>query len=144
MADNRTTQQRSQTMQAVHGKDTLPEWIVRRLIHREGYRYRLHPAKLPGKPDIVFPRLRKAIFVHGCFWHAHGCQYGQPPKSRLEYWLPKLEANRARDEAKEAQLRALGWSVLIVWQCETREPDALLPKLLRFLNELTSPDCERR
>lgn len=133
MADNRTQQQRSDTMKAVHGKDTTPEWAVRRLLHGDGFRYRLHRASLPGKPDIVFPALRKAIFVHGCFWHAHGCRYGKPPKSRLEYWLPKLEANRERDALKQAQLRGQGWSVLTVWQCETRKPDALLRKLRRFL-----------
>jgi DNA mismatch endonuclease (patch repair protein) len=143
MPDNRTPEQRSETMRAVHGKNTTPEWIVRRLLHAEGFRYRLHPSALPGKPDIVFPARRKAIFIHGCFWHAHGCRYGQPPKSRLDYWLPKLEANQARDAAKEAQLRELGWTVLTVWQCETREPRGLLSKLRRFLNRTTSPASAR-
>lgn len=135
MADNRTPQQRRQTMQAIPSKDTLPERVVRRMLHSRGYRYRLHPASLPGKPDIVFPSRRKAIFVHGCFWHRHGCKYGKLPKSRQDYWRPKLEANRERDSQKEAELRTLGWSVLTVWQCETRSPEKLLPKLLRFLDE---------
>lgn len=125
-------------MQAVRGKDTSPEWFVRRLLHRRGYRYRLHDARLPGKPDLVFPGRRKAIFVHGCFWHAHGCKYGQAPKSRLDYWLPKLEANERRDREKASQLGDLGWSVLTVWQCETRYPERLARKLQRFLDEQTS------
>ena len=112
-------------MRAVRGKDTSPEWTVRRLLHGMGYRYRLHARDLPGRPDIVFPRKRKAIFVHGCFWHAHGCPIGQPPKSRQDYWLPKLDRNRERDIEKEAALAALGWKVLTVWQCETRDNDEL-------------------
>lgn len=133
MADNRTEQQRSETMRAIRGKDTEPEWFVRRLLHGQGYRYRLHDSKLPGTPDLVFAGRRKAIFVHGCFWHAHGCRYGQPPKSKLDYWLPKLAANRDRDATKQAKLRRLGWAVLTVWQCETRNPERLERKLLRFL-----------
>lgn len=120
-------------MQAVKGKDTKPEWVVRRLLHRMGYRYRLHAHNLPGKPDIVFPARRKVIFVHGCFWHAHGCKIGRPPKSRSDYWLPKLEANSARDAAKQSQLEALGWSVLVVWQCETKDLPGLETKLHTFL-----------
>ena len=85
-------------------KDTEPEWAVRRLLHGLGYRYRLHRKDLPGKPDLVFPSRRKAIFVHGCFWHSHGCRYGRPPKSRLEYWLPKLKRNMKRDANKRAEL----------------------------------------
>ena len=134
MADNRTERQRSETMRAVHGKDTGPEWFVRRLLHRMGYRYRLHDSRLPGKPDLVFAGRWKAIFVHGCFWHAHGCRYGQPPKSKLEYWLPKLETNQRRDREKATMLRGLGWSVCTVWQCETRHPERLARKLHRFLD----------
>ena len=134
MADNRTQQQRSETMRAVRGKDTGPEWFVRRLLHGQGYRYRLHDPDLPGKPDLVFASRGKVIFVHGCFWHAHGCRYGQAPKSKLDYWLPKLEANKGRDREKASQLRALGWSVLAVWQCETLAPKRLYRKLQRFLD----------
>ena len=134
MADNRTDSQRTETMRAVRGKDTQPEWFVRRLLHGQGYRYRLHDTRLPGKPDLVFASRRKAVFVHGCFWHAHGCRYGQPPKSKLDFWLPKLAANRRRDARQRAQLRALGWSVLTVWQCETRRPESLERKLRRFLD----------
>lgn len=134
MADNRTQQQRSETMRAVRGKDTGPEWFVRRLLHGQGYRYRLHDPRLPGKPDLVFASKGKVIFVHGCFWHAHGCRYGQAPKSKLDYWLPKLEANKGRDREKASQLRALGWSVVTVWQCETLSPKRLSRKLQRFLD----------
>ena len=134
MADNRTQQQRSETMRAVRGKDTGPEWFVRRLLHGQGYRYRLHDPDLPGKPDLVFASRGKVIFVHGCFWHAHGCRYGQAPKSKLDYWLPKLEANKGRDREKASQLRALGWSVVTVWQCETLSPKRLYRKLQRFLD----------
>ncbi len=120
-------------MQAVRGKDTGPEWIVRKLAHGLGYRYRLHVKGLPGKPDLVFPARRKAIFVHGCFWHAHGCRYGRPPKSGHDYWLPKLEQNKIRDADKRARLEALGWSVLTIWQCETKDAKALAARLRAFL-----------
>src|SRR5690348_10768683 len=98
MADTRTPAQRSRIMASVQQRNTGPEWIVRRLLHSNGHRYRLHSKKLPGKPDIVFGARKKAIFVHGCFWHGHDCAKGRSPKSRLDYWGPKLEANRRRDE----------------------------------------------
>ena len=122
-------------MQAVRDKNTGPEWVVRRLLHGLGYRYRLHRRDLPGTPDLVFPSRRKAILVHGCFWHAHGCRYGRAPKSRLDYWLPKLERNKERDAEKQARLEALRWRVLTVWQCETRDVDALTVKLCAFLED---------
>lgn len=135
VVDTRTKGQRRRIMQAVRGKDTGPEWTVRRLLHGLGYRYRLHRRDLPGKPDLVFPARKKVIFVHGCYWHAHGCRYGRPPKSRLDYWLPKLEENKRRDAGRLRQLEALGWKVLIVWQCETRDMEALAPKLRTFLEK---------
>lgn len=122
-------------MQAVKSKDTKPEMVVRRLLHSMGYRYRLHRKGLPGKPDIVFPGRKKAIFVHGCFWHWHGCKKGQLPKSRLAYWKPKLTKNVERDKAKTEQLESLGWRVLVVWQCETADVDALASTLRRFMDE---------
>lgn len=134
MADTRTAEQRRRIMQSVRGKDTAPEWTVRRLLHRLGYRYRLHPKGLPGRPDLALPGRRKAIFVNGCFWHGHRCRYGQPPKSRLDYWLPKLEQNKNRDARKRTQLEALGWSVLTVWQCEARDEAALAQRLCAFLS----------
>ena len=139
MADTRTPEQRRRIMRAVRSKDTKPERIVRRLLHGLGYRYRLHRSDLPGKPDLVFPGRRKAIFVHGCFWHAHGCRHGQPPKSRLDYWLPKLERNRERDAEKLACLESLHWSILTVWQCETGDSDALAARLCAFLEDEGAP-----
>jgi DNA mismatch endonuclease (patch repair protein) len=133
MADTRTREQRSRIMASVGQRNTGPEWIVRRLLHGEGFRYRLHSKKLPGKPDIVFPARRKVIFVHGCFWHGHDCTKGRAPKSRLDYWAPKLDANRRRDELVVRKLSELGWQTLIVWQCETKEPATLLEKLWVFL-----------
>lgn len=133
VVDTRTQEQRRKIMQAVKGRDTGPEWAVRRLLHRAGYRYRLHVHKLPGTPDIVFPARRKAIFVHGCFWHGHECRIGQPPKSRLDYWGAKIDANRSRDARKQAELEALGWSVVVVWQCEIKDLDALESRLWTFL-----------
>ena len=133
MVDTRTPEQRHRIMRAVQSKHTGPEWKVRRLLHGVGYRYRLHRKDLPGKPDIVFPIRKKAIFVHGCFWHAHGCRYDRPPKSRLDYWLPKREQNKIRDSRKQAGLEALGWRVLTVWQCETRDMNALAIELRNFL-----------
>ncbi len=114
-------------------KDTAPEMVVRRLLHTAGYRYRLHRRDLPGKPDIVFPTRRKAIFVHGCFWHAHGCKIGRPPKSRPEFWVPKLERNRLRDRENIQALEEAGWNVLVVWQCETRDLKSLATRLITFL-----------
>jgi DNA mismatch endonuclease, patch repair protein len=135
MADTRTPEQRHRIMQSVKTRDTGPELLVRRLLHRLGYRYRLNERKLPGRPDIVFPRARKAIFVHGCFWHGHDCRKGHAPKSRLEYWGPKLNANKQRDAVQADRLQELGWSVLTVWQCETTgSPDALRARLSSFID----------
>ena len=134
MADTRTPQQRRYIMQSVGTHDTGPELTVRRLLFALGYRYRLQAKTLPGKPDIVFPGRKCAIFVHGCFWHGHGCRKGQAPKSRLDYWKPKLEANRERDTAQVLVLQSLGWSVLTVWQCETADPESLRAKLSEFID----------
>ena len=120
-------------MARIGSKDTAPEFVVRRLLHGLGYRFRLHRRGLPGSPDLVFPGRRSAIFVHGCFWHAHGCKIGKPPKSRPEFWTPKLERNVERDRANETALRDLGWKVLTVWQCETRRPGDLANTLVEFL-----------
>ena len=106
-------------MARIGPRDTAPEMTVRRLLHRLGYRYRLHSRALPGTPDIVFPSRRVALFVHGCFWHAHGCAKGRLPKTRQDYWKPKLDRNRERDGEKRRQLEAQGWRVIEFWQCET-------------------------
>ena len=133
MADTRSPAQRRRIMQSVGIVNTGPEMIVRRMLHGMGFRYKLHDRKLPGRPDLVFPIRRKAIFVHGCFWHGHGCPKGQLPKSRLDYWLPKIEANQARDARNAADLEGLGWSVLIVWQCQIGDRDGLHDTLTAFL-----------
>ena len=110
--DTRTPVQRRRIMQAVKSMHTKPEMAVRRLLHRMGYRYRLHRKDLPGRPDIAFGSRRKAVFVHGCFWHGHGCAKGRLPKSRLDYWQPKIAQNVERDRTKREQLEALGWDFL--------------------------------
>lgn len=99
-----------------------------------GYRFRLHRKDLPGRPDIVLPRYRKAIFIHGCFWHAHGCPKGHPPKSRSDYWLPKLERGAIRDKTNIERLESLGWKVLVIWQCETHDGDAMSARLRAFVD----------
>ncbi|MDR6336923.1 DNA mismatch endonuclease (patch repair protein) [Xanthobacter flavus] len=125
-------------MSRIKGKDTAPEMVVRRLIHKMGFRYRLHRKDLPGRPDLVFPRRRKVIFVHGCFWHRHPapeCRLARLPKSRLEFWLPKLEANQSRDTRNQGALFNSGWQVLVVWECELRDKEQLENKLREFLKE---------
>jgi DNA mismatch endonuclease, patch repair protein len=115
-------------MRRIRKVDTKPEFVVRRAAHRLGYRFRLHRRDLPGTPDLVFPRLRKVIFVHGCFWHQHtGCKLARAPKSRLDYWLPKLRRNQQRDSDAEARLQRLGWDVLVIWECEATEAKVANP-----------------
>lgn len=135
MADTRTPEQRRRIMQSVKTRDTGPELTVRRLLFRLGYRYRLNARNLPGRPDIVFPGRMKAIFVHGCFWHGHRCRKGRAPKSRLDYWHPKLKNNRKRDSAQRRALKTLGWSVLTVWQCEILNAEELRTRLCSFLED---------
>jgi DNA mismatch endonuclease (patch repair protein) len=126
--------QRSALMARVRDKNSKPELAVRRLAHRLGYRFRLHVRNLPGTPDLVFPRFRKVIFVHGCFWHRHrGCGRTTTPKTRHAYWAEKFETNIQRDKTKKRQLEALGWKVLVVWECETFDLDALSRRLIAFL-----------
>jgi DNA mismatch endonuclease, patch repair protein len=129
--------ERSRVMRAVKSGDTTPELVVRRLVHSLGYRYRLHRRDLPGQPDLVFPRLGKVIQVHGCFWHRHACDAGQStPASRQEYWNAKFARNVVRDRSNLRKLRRLGWSVLVIWECQTRrnKPAALKSRLERFLD----------
>jgi len=112
---------RSEVMSAIRSKNTKPEIRVRSELHRKGYRFRLHVKDLPGKPDLVLPRYCTAIQVRGCFWHGHTCSDGHLPKSRQEYWIPKLEKNKLRDSQRDTELRNLGWSVLVIWECECSE-----------------------
>lgn len=134
--DTLTPTQRSERMGRVRGKDTKPELIVRRILHALGYRYRLHRRDLPGCPDLVFGPRRQVIFVHGCFWHRHKCSLGdRMPKSRVDFWKPKLEANQQRDRQQQAALRRLGWQILVVWECELAHEEQLQNKLIAFLGE---------
>lgn len=127
---------RSENMRRIRSTDTEPEMAVRSLVHRLGYRFRLHRGDLPGHPDLVFPSLRKVIFVHGCFWHQHRrCADGRLPRSRESYWIPKLESNRERDKKHKTKLRGLGWRILVVWDCETSDEVELLRKLGKFLDD---------
>lgn len=135
MPDRLTPEERSAHMRRIRKFDTLPERRVRQTAHRLGFRYRLHRRDLPGTPDLVFPRLRKIILVHGCFWHQHqGCSLARQPRSRLDYWKPKLQRNKERDKAAEALLIEAGWSVLTVWECETDRPQELKERLWSFLS----------
>ena len=136
-ADNRTFQ-RSRNMAAIKSTGTKPEMAVRSLVHRMGYRYRLHTGELPGKPDLVFRRRRKVIFIHGCFWHQHpekACKDARRPKSNKRYWNPKLDRNVARDAANTAALRKAGWRVLVLWECQVlRGGGALQRRIRKFLD----------
>lgn len=118
MADTLTREQRSERMRRVQQKDTALEVLVRKELHRRGFRYRLGGCGLPGRPDIVLPKHRAVVFVHGCFWHAHDCRLGRRPTSNAAFWEHKALANRERDARKEAELQALGWRAFVVWQCE--------------------------
>lgn len=121
-------------MARIGQKDTEPELAVRRLLHRMGYRFRLHRADLPGRPDVVLPRHRTIFLIHGCFWHRHpGCRFAYEPKSRTEFWRSKFERNVARDRKVERQLREGGWTVQVIWECETRDAAALEHRLRRVL-----------
>ncbi len=121
-------------MASVGQRNTGPEMSVRRLLHRMGYRYALHRRDLPGRPDLVFAPRRKIVFVHGCFWHGHRCRKGRLPTSRVDYWSEKIEKNRTRDATNVADLEGAGWTVCVVWECETRDPEALRRRLARFLD----------
>ena len=124
-------------MARVRHKDTKPEMVLRRLVHGMGYRYRLHQGGLPGRPDLVFQSRKKVIFLHGCFWHQHPdphCKLSRVPKSRPEFWLPKLNGNRQRDIAVNRKLTDLGWDVLVVWECQLRDRDVLAERIRAFLD----------
>jgi len=130
-----TSEQRSRIMRAVKATNTAPEMAVRRIAHGLGYRFRLHRQDLPGKPDLVFPRLRKIIFVHGCFWHGHDCARGaRPPKANAEYWSAKIARNMARDLAHAAALKKGGWRSAVVWECELKDLAKVTKRIARFLD----------
>jgi DNA mismatch endonuclease (patch repair protein) len=134
MKDRLTKAQRARNMSRIRGKDTKPERVVRSLLHRMGYRFRLHGAKLPGRPDVVLRKYRTVLFVHGCFWHRHqGCKNCTTPTHNRKFWVEKLEGNAARDRVKEGELRKLGWRVLVVWECELRAPELVASRMRRTL-----------
>jgi len=136
MPDTLSPSERSKRMSLIRGKNTAPEMAVRQMLRSMGIRYSQHPKDLPGCPDIVFRRQRKVIFIHGCFWHRHQgvtCRLARLPKSRLDFWLPKLESNRLRDQRTRRALRAQKWKVMVVWECQLVHKELLENKLRRFL-----------
>lgn len=141
MTDTVDSQKRSEMMSRIRSRDTKPEIIVRRIAHRLGLRFRIHRKDLPGCPDIVFPRYRAVIMVHGCFWHRHpGCRYAYTPKTRVRFWQEKFENNVVRDRRNETALHELGWRVLVIWECETRDLGAVEA---RIKEHLAVPDDRR-
>lgn len=135
MADVLTREQRQLNMSRIRGKDTKPEMLIRRGLHARGLRYRLHDRSLPGRPDLVFPKYRTVVFIHGCFWHAHGCSLSKFPQTRQDFWTSKLRANVERDRKATEKLASLGWRVLIVWECAIRGANR------QNENEHTTLDC---
>lgn len=132
--DNLSLERRSANMRAVKGRDTRPELIVRRLAHSLGYRFRLHVSGLPGRPDLVFSRRRKVIFVNGCFWHHHSCKHGlQVPETNREFWERKIGGNVKRDTENLRRLRAEGWRCMTIWECQTKKVNKTSARIERFL-----------
>jgi DNA mismatch endonuclease, patch repair protein len=139
MVDVFSKRKRSQVMSRIRSRDTTPELTVRSTLHRLGYRFRVHAARLPGRPDVVLPRYKAVIFVHGCFWHRHrGCQFAYTPKTRTKFWLDKLNGNVTRDAKIRYQLRRMGWQVITVWECDIRKPRRLVQQLLNALPKVPS------
>ena len=132
-------------MASVRSKNTAPELIVRKLLHRMGYRYRLHMNKLPGSPDLVFPTRKKIVFVHGCFWHRHeGCRYATIPKTRKNFWKDKFNANIIRDRLNQQELEKLGWKILTVWQCELKNLPGLIERFDGFFKTENQGSSKRK
>jgi DNA mismatch endonuclease Vsr len=136
--DNLSRKRRSEVMSRVRSKHTKPELAVRRLAFAMGFRYRLHVQSLPGTPDLVFRKLRKAVFVHGCFWHGHSCPRGSIPSTNVNFWQNKIAANRVRDRRSQKTLLADGWSLLTLWECEIKDADRVKNRLARFLGNSKS------
>ena len=132
---HKVSEQRSRNMSAIKSKNTKPEIAVRKLLHSMGYRFRLHRKDLPGSPDIVLPKYKTVIFVHGCFWHRHqNCKYASNPKTRREFWEKKFKENIERDKKTQEKLKNLGWKTKVVWECEIKKQDNLIKKIEDFLN----------
>ena len=135
--DRMTAEQRHRCMSRIRSKNTKPEWRVRRVVWSMGFRYRLHDRRLPGKPDLVLRKYRKVIFVHGCFWHAHGCSKRKAPEHNSDFWRKKFKRNLEREQQVLALLWKGGWKTLVIWECETNDEDGLRLKLAEFLGEPT-------
>lgn len=147
MTDVLTAEQRQLNMSRIRGRDTKPEMLVRQGLHARGLRYRLHDRKLPGCPDLVFPRHNAVVFVHGCFWHAHGCAMSKLPTTRQDFWKKKLEGNAARDRASIDALQAAGWRVMVIWECALRgvlrmEGSELIRRAETFVRKSCEAGCE--
>ena len=140
MSDIFDSAKRSEIMARIRNRNTKPELAVRRIAHGLGYRFRLHRRDLPGCPDIVFPRYKAVILVHGCFWHQHpGCKFAYKPKTRTQFWETKFEGNVARDKRNELALSNLGWKTMVIWECETTDHEAVATRIVSFLQE-SDPD----
>ena len=140
MADRLSKERRSALMKRVKQKNTAPELIVRKALHKRGLRYKIGDPKLPGRPDLSFPRYRAAVFVHGCFWHGHDCRAGRLPTTNTDFWVPKIEGNRKRDQRKEEALQELGWRVFTVWQCEVAREEIAEPAMDKLADLITGVD----
>lgn len=136
MVDIVSPEVRSRMMSGIRGKNTRPEIVVRQAAHRMGLRFRIHRKDLPGKPDLVFPKYRTVVFVHGCFWHRHDCKLAAVPKTRPEFWVAKFQSNIDRDLRNQRQLESLGWHVIKIWECETKNPQLLFAKLKQIFPRL--------
>ena len=135
MTDMVSQARRSEIMAKIHSADTIPEVELRRILHNLGYRFRLHRRDLPGKPDVVLPKYRAVILMHGCFWHGHSCKDGRRPASNTEYWNRKLDRNNLRDKQTVVDLRRQGWKCLVVWECQLKNREELAERITRFLGE---------
>jgi DNA mismatch endonuclease (patch repair protein) len=133
--DTVSRKKRSEIMSRIRCKDTQPELLVRKILHHAGFRFRLHRKDLPGKPDIVLPKYRTVVFVHGCFWHGHNCRRASIPKSNVEFWQNKIDGNRQRDARNEKQLQQLGWRVFTIWQCEIQKKQIRLEQLIKQIRK---------
>ena len=132
--DPLTPAERSERMSRIRNADTKPEMIVRRLVHGMGYRYRVHARDIPGNPDLVFRPRKMVIFVHGCFWHQHGCRQYRQPLTKRSFWDPKLARNKARDAEVNRELRRRGWGVMVIWECQVKRESVLMGRIERFLD----------
>lgn len=144
MADVHNKETRSYNMSQIKGKDTKPEMLVRRFLHAKGFRYKLHDKTLPGKPDLVLPKYKTVIFIHGCFWHGHQhCRYYVIPKTRTEWWVNKINGNIANDRKAEALLAQAGWKVIIIWECELKKA-VLENALTRLQHQLLGTESSQK